>query len=183
MHAFIDIYTYEQIIKFAKSKIKSYKIVIIYNFFKYLLLNRKYSRLIKKAFDNENLLEGLSQMFKANFKTDWIGRVYAVLNPNLDENGKYSPNTQIFEYGENGLDNEKMVEQWVMEKLMIVSNFIQANNLFELLTYSIKKLDKYDNYLFILEPVTLSDCMKWSKRFAILLGVLIVIGITLLIVL
>ena len=157
--------------------------MIIYNFFKYLLLNRKYSRLIKKAFDNENLLEGLSQMFKANFKTDWIGRVYAVLNPNLDENGQYSPNTQIFEYGENGLNNEKMVEQWVMERMVVISEFIQANKLFELLTYSIKKLDKYDNYLFILEPVTLSDCMKWSKRFAILIGILIIIGIMLLIVL
>lgn len=157
--------------------------MIIYNFFKYLLLNRKYSRLIKKTFQNENILQGLSQIFKANFKTDWIGRVYAVLNPNLDENGQYSPNTQIFEYGENGLNNEKMVEQWVMERMVVISEFIQANNLFELLTYSIKKLDKYDNYLFILEPVTLSDCMKWSKRFAILLGVLIAIGITLLIVL
>ena len=157
--------------------------MIIYNFFKYLLLNRKYSRLIKKTFQNENILQGLSQIFKANFKTDWIGRVYAVLNPNLDENGQYSPNTQIFEYGENGLNNEKMVEQWVMERMVVISEFIQANNLFELLTYSIKKLDKYDNYLFILEPVTLSDCMKWSKRFAILSGILIIIGITLLIVL
>lgn len=157
--------------------------MIIYNFFKYLLLNRKYSRLIKKTFQNENILQGLSQIFKANFKTDWIGRVYAVLNPNLDENGQYSPNTQIFEYGENGLNNEKMVEQWVMERMVVISEFIQANNLFELLTYSIKKLDKYDNYLFILEPVTLSDCMKWSKRFAVLSGILIIIGITLLIVL
>ena len=157
--------------------------MIIYNFFKYLLLNRKYSRLIKKTFQNENILQGLSQIFKANFKTDWIGRVYAVLNPNLDENGQYSPNTQIFEYGENGLNNEKMVEQWVMERMVVISEFIQANNLFELLTYSIKKLDKYDNYLFILEPVTLSDCMKWSKRFAIFSGILIIIGITLLIVL
>ena len=157
--------------------------MIIYNFFKYLLLNRKYSRLIKKTFKDENLIEGLSRIFKTNFKIDWIGRVYAVLNPNLDENGNYSPNTQIFEYGEDGLNNERMVEQWVMERLTVISNFIQTNNLFELLTYSIKKLDKYDNYLFILEPVTLGDCMKWSKRFAILMASLIIIGITLLIVL
>ena len=76
-----------------------------------------------------------------------------------------------------------MVEQWVMERLNVISKFIQANNLFELLSYSIKKIDNYDNYLFILEPITLKDCMKWSKRFTILLGVLIIVGITLLIVL
>ena len=157
--------------------------MIIYNFFKNLFLNIKYTHLIRKAYKDERLLEGLSKIFNANFKTDWIGRVYAVLNPNLDENGQYSPNTQIFEYGENGLSNEWMIEQWVIEKFAVVEKFIQTNNLFELLTYDIKKLDDYDNYLFILEPITLDDCLKWSKRFAILMGVLIIIGITLLIVL
>ena len=157
--------------------------MIVYNFFKNLFLNIKYTRLIKKAYKNENILEGLSQIFKTTFRMDWIGRTYAVLNPNLDENGNYSPNTQIFEYGENGLNNEKMIEQWIMEKMVVVSNFIQTNNLFELLTYSIKKLDKYDNYLFIIEPITLHDCLKWSKWMMGLIGVLLITGITLLIIL
>ena len=157
--------------------------MIIYNFFKNLILNIKYTRLIKKAYKTEDLLNKLSQIFKSNFKTDWIGRTYAVLNPNLNEDGQYSPNSQIFEYGENGLSNDRMVEQWVMEKMMIISKFINTNNLFEVLSYSIKKLDNYDNYLFILEPVTLHDCMKWSKRFALLMGGLIIVGIILLIIL
>ena len=157
--------------------------MIIYNFFKNLILNIRYTRIIKRVFKEERLLEGLSQIFKANFKVDWIGRVYAVLNPNLDENGQYAPNTQIFEYGEDGLSNERMIEQWIMERMVVVSEFIRANNLFELLTYSIKKLDKYDNYLFILEPITLRDCFKWGKRMMWLVGALIIVGITLLIVL
>ena len=99
--------------------------MIIYNFFKNLFLNIKYTHLIRKAYKDERLLEGLSKIFNANFKTDWIGRVYAVLNPNLDENGQYSPNTQIFEYGENGLSNERMIEQWVINlyKLIIFLNY------------------------------------------------------------
>ena len=157
--------------------------MIIYNFFKNLFLNIKYTKIIKKVYENERLLEGLSKIFKANFKIDWIGRAYAVLNPNLDENGQYSPNTQIFEYGERGLNNERMVEQWIMERMNIVSEFIQTNNLFEILTYSIKKLDDYDNYLFILEPITLHDCFKWSKWMLGLIGLLIIVGIVLLIVL
>ncbi len=157
--------------------------MIIYNFFKSLILNIRYTRIIKKVYKDENLLDGLSRIFKSNFKLDWIGRAYAVLNPNLDENGQYSPNTQIFEYGENGLNNERMIEQWVMERMTVVAEFIRTNNLFELLTYSIKKLDDYDNYLFILQPITLEDCLKWSKRFTILVSILLIIGIILLIVL
>jgi hypothetical protein len=76
-----------------------------------------------------------------------------------------------------------MVEQWVMEKMLVISNFIQTNNLFDVLTYSIKKLDKYDNYLFVLEPITLQNCFKWSKWMAGLVGTLIIAGIVLLIVL
>jgi hypothetical protein len=174
---------YEQIIKFIKFKIKSFKVMIIYNFFKYLILNIKYSRIIKKVYNDENLIEGLSKIFKTNFKLDWIGRLYAVLNPNLDENGNYNPNSQIFEYGENGLNNEKMIEQWVMERMLVISNFIRANNLFELLTYSIKKIDQYDNYLFILQPITLDECMKWSKKMVILTLLAIIIGVAVLIVL
>lgn len=157
--------------------------MIIYNFFKSLFLNAKYTKLILKAYKDERLLEGLSQIFKSNFKLDWIGRAYAVLNPNLDENGQYSPNTQIFEYGENGLNNEQMIEQWVMERMTVIAEFIRTNNLFELLTYSIKKLDNYDNYLFVLEPITLKDYMKWSKWMAGLVGVIVVALIVLLIVL
>ena len=157
--------------------------MIIYNFFKNLFLNIKYTKLIKKVYKDENLLEGLSKIFGAEFKLDWIGRAYAILNPNIDENGKYSPNTQIYEYGEGGLNNEKMIEQWVMERMIVVSNFIQTNNLFELLIYSIKKIDDYDNYLFILEPITLHDCFKWSKWMIGLVGLLTIVGVALLIVL
>lgn len=157
--------------------------MIIYNFFKHLFLNRKYTKIIKRIYSDEHLLEGFSRMFGSEFHLDWVGRAYAVLNPNLDENGRYSPNTQIFEYTDNGLDNTRMIEGWIMEKISVVSNFINTNNLFELLTYSIKKLDNYDNYLFILEPITLQDCFKWSKRMAILMGILLVIGIVLLVIL
>lgn len=157
--------------------------MVIYNFFKNLFLNLKYTRIIKKVYKDEHLLENLSALFKSNFRLDWIGRAYTILNPNLDENGKYSPNSQIFEYGNRGLDNTSMMEHWIFDRLSVVSDFIKTNNLFDLLTYSIDKLDDYDNYLFVLEPITLKDCLKWSKRMAILIGIVIVaIVITLILI-
>jgi hypothetical protein len=69
-----------------------------------------------------------------------------------------------------------------MTKLNAVRNFIMANNLFDLLTYEIKKIDEFDNYLFVIKPITFDDCKKWTKIFAILYSILLVIGITLLII-
>ena len=156
--------------------------MIVYNFFKNLILNTQYTRLIKKAYRDEHILEGFSKLFGAPFHMDWIGRAYAVINPNLDEKGNYSPNTQIFEYDENGLNNKNMVEGWVMSKMIAASEFIRANNLFDILTYNIERLDEYDNYLFVLQPITLKDCLKWSKWMVGLVTFLILAVIATLII-
>lgn len=152
--------------------------MITYNFIKYLILNARYTRILKHIYKEEQIPENLSKLFNSNFKIDWVGRLYTVINPNL-LNGEYDMNTQIFEYGENGLTNEMFIERYIMQKLNIASNFIKANNLFDLLTYKIEKIDEYDNYLFIIEPITFSDFVKNTKRFSILLLSLIVAGITL----
>ena len=154
--------------------------MIIYRFFKYLFLNIKYTKILNKVYYNENIIENLSKLFKSQFKKDWIGRLYTVINPNL-MGDDFDINTIIYEYDENGLNNYAFIERCIMNKLNIAQSFIQTNNLFDLLTYKIEKLDEYDNYLFIIEPITLHDCLKYTKYFSILLTVLIVIGITCLI--
>lgn len=156
--------------------------MILYNFIKYLIMNIKYTRIIKKVYKDEGLITKFSQLFDSEFRMDWVGRIYAVLNPNI-VNDKMDYNTQIFEYGENGLTNEPYVEKWIMTKFNLIRDFVMANNLFDLLTYEIKKIDEYDNYLLIIKPLTFDDCMKWVKWFAIELGVILLIGIILLIVL
>lgn len=156
--------------------------MILFNFLKYLFLNIKYTKLLKSIYKDENLIEKFSQLFGVEFRIDWIGRVYAVLNPNII-NDKLDVNTQIFEYTENGLSNSVYLERWIMTKFNLVKDFIMANNLFDLLTYEIKRLDEYDNYLFVIKPITLSDCAKWTKIFTITYVILIIIGVVLLCIL
>jgi hypothetical protein len=152
--------------------------MITYNFIKYLILNTRYTKILIRIYKEEQIPENLSKLFNSNFKIDWVGRLYTVINPNL-LNGEYDTNTQIFEYGEKGLTNEMFIERYIMQKLNIASNYIKANNLFDLLTYKIEKIDEYDNYLFIIEPITFNDFVKNAKKFCILILSLIVIGITL----
>lgn len=155
--------------------------MIIYKFIKYLFLNIKYTKILTKIYKEENILNNLSELFKTNVKIDWIGRIYTIINPNIN-NEEFDINTQIFEYDNNGLNNTAFVERWVMTRLNIANTFIQTNNLFDLLTYEIKRLDEYDNYLLIIEPITLRDCIKYSKYFSILLSSLLIIGLIILII-
>ena len=156
--------------------------MVFYSFIKNLVLNIKYTRLLKKIYKDENLLHRFSELFGTEFRIDWVGRMYTVINPNV-LNEKLDINTQIFEYGENGLTNEPYIEKYIMTKLNIVKDFIMANNLFDLLTYEIKRIDDYDNYLFIIKPITFDECKKWTKIFAGVYSAIAIVGVTLLCIL
>ena len=150
------------------------------NFFQSFWIHWKYSKLLRKIYKSENLIQNLTDLFGVKFKIDWIGRIYAVFNPNI-QNGQFDQNSQIFEYNERGFDNSMLVEKRIMEMLSIASRFIRAKNLFDLLTYKIKKLDKYDNYLFIIQPITLDEYGKNIKKLVIFGSSLIIIAIGILI--
>lgn len=155
--------------------------MILYNFIKYLYLHIKYKKILQKIYENENLLNNLSYLFQSRFKQDWIGRVYTVLNP-LIINDEVQVNTQILEYGVDGISNKSWIDKWIMDKLLIAQRFIKTNNLFELLTYEIKQIDDY-NYLFIMQPIVNLDLKKYAKRFIITYSIIIIILLTLLIIL
>lgn len=156
--------------------------MVIYSFIKNLILNIKYTKLLKKIYDDEQLLYKFSNLFGVEFRIDWVGRIYTIINPNI-LNDKLDLNSQIFEYDENGLTNKPYVEKYIMTRFNLIKDFIMANNLFDLLTYEIIKLDNYDNYLFIIKPITFDECKKWTKIFLGVYAGLLAIGTTLLIVL
>lgn len=155
--------------------------MVFYRFIKNLLLNIKYTKLLNKIYKDEQLLKKFSQLFGTEFRIDWVGRVYTIINPNIIKD-EFDVNTQIFEYGENGFTNEPYVEKWIMTKFNLVKDFIMANNLFDLLTYELKKIDEYDNYLFVIKPITFDDCKKWTKIFGITYSIILLILLTIILI-
>lgn len=140
--------------------------MLTYFFLKYFFINLKYTKVLNKVYRDENLLDNLSAMFKVRFRKDWIGRIYAVFNPHV-QGGFFDPNKQIYEYTTEGISDRAYVENYIMSQLNLAKQFIQANNLFDLLTYEVRKLDDNGNYLFVMEPITLQDCLKWVKIYSI----------------
>ena len=149
--------------------------MLTYFFLKYFFINLKYTKVLNKVYQDENLLANLSALFKVRFKKDWIGRIYAVFNPHT-QGGFFDPNRQIYEYTTEGMSDRAYVENYIMSQLNLAKQFIQANNLFDLLTYEVKKLDDNGNYLFVMEPITLQDCLKWVKIYSIF-WVAVIIGV------
>jgi hypothetical protein len=129
-------------------------------FIKDIIEHIRILKIIKAVIKEENLLENLSNLFskgnyKVNFKRDWIGRIYAVINPVVSD-----PQSRIFEYDTNGTNINSFVNKWVLEHMIAASNFVKNNGLFDILTYEIKQLDDDYNFLFILTPISWNDFKK-----------------------
>ncbi len=138
------------------------------------IAHRKWSRMINEAMEEDGVSDGLSRLFQgAVFRRDRGGRIYAVINPMIN-NGKYDPSGVVIDE-ETGSWKEWM-DEWVMQRMIAAQAFIRANNLFELLTYELTPLDDSGNCLLVLAPLTLQPLLDAARTTLKWLGVCAVIG-------
>jgi hypothetical protein len=142
----------------------------------------KTKRIIKEVIKEEDLLNNLSSLFSKDnyhikFKQDWIGRIYAVVNPVVQD-----PQSRIFEFGEEGVNIKSFVHKWIMDHMIAADTFIKNHELFDILIYNIEQLDDNYNFLFTLTPIAWYDFWKSLKRFLWISSSIIVIAIVALII-
>lgn len=124
--------------------------------------NHKYQKILNKIYKDDEIISKISTIFGVQFYKDWVGRLYAVVNPAIKD-GQWDPQ-QIFEYTSQGYDTTEHATQWIMERMVLLENFIQVNNLFDLLGYDIQKIDDSGNYLFTIYPITLPPMLSDLKK-------------------
>ena len=56
---------------------------------------------IADTFYSEAFKIVLKEYLNVDIRKDWIGRLYGVINPNIDQDGKYNPNNTIIELNDN----------------------------------------------------------------------------------
>ena len=94
-----------------------------------------------------------------------------VVNPilqNIEDGG----NTVVYDK-----DDKMMVEVWVMKNLELIRNFVINNSMFDLLTYSIERLDDDENYLIVFKNIYFDDIMKICRWTAGILAAGLLTGL------
>lgn len=137
--------------------------------------NKRIQNALNDAYKNDSIIEKLSYTFGVQFRKDMIGRLYAVINPVIRD-GQFQIE-QTFEYTEVGYNNDEFIKKWMVERLLAMDAFLKTNNLFDILSYKLNKLDEYGNYLLILMPYTLENVKQTGKKALIEFIVLIFICI------
>lgn len=160
--------------------------MIIYNFIKNLILYIRYTRILKTAYREERLVDKINIALNTNFSMDWIGRLYTVLNPLIqDMNRDPADGTSSIIYDmtvDGKWSNKTYIEKWIMDRMNFMNSFVQENALWDLIVYRITELED-NNYLVVFEPEPWEELKKWSKRFFALIFAIIIISISILIIL
>ena len=87
---------------------------------------------------------------------DWIGRLYGIINPNVDINGNFNINNMILEIDGNHTNNNEQVKNWAYKQLTLIGQLFKIENLYNYIDLTFKHVGpkEADNYLLIFDIVS-----------------------------
>lgn len=126
----------------------------------------------------------LKEYLNVDIKKDWIGRLYGVVNPNINEKGKFDVTRTIIEFDDDNTNNKEYVKHWAHKQLYIIGEVFKIENLYHFIDLEFRHVGpkEADNYLLIFDIVSRKELANNIKRM-LLHGLIYVILILVLFIL
>ena len=124
--------------------------------------------LISDTFYSEAFYTVLRKYLNVEFEKDWIGRLWAVVNPNINIDGKVDCSNVIIELdGENTNSNE-YVKNWVYKQMNLIGELFKIEKLYDYIYIDFRHVGppEHDNYLIIFDMSARIDFVDNLKKFA-----------------
>lgn len=133
-----------------------------------IIYYKKYRKILRSVYDDKSLrfIQALNASFGVEFKRDKEDRLYTVINPYIQKMSEGDDGNNIIYDG----NNKPMVEKWVMDNFVLIDNIIHANELFDLVSVDIQKIDDDLNYLLIIQNALYNDYKKALKKLRWICG-------------
>ena len=127
----------------------------------------------------------LKEYLNVDIRKDWIGRLYGVVNPNIDENGKYDFSRTVIEFDDENTNNEEYVKHWAHKQLYIIGEVFKIENLYHFIDLEFKHVgpDIADNYLLVFDIVSRKEFTKNLKQMLLHGFIYVILAIVLFILL
>ena len=149
--------------------------VLITSYFTY----RRELAIVKPILYTNKFKELLYKYLKIEFRTDWLGRIYGVINP-IVVNGKLDISSAIIELDDQKTNNEDQVKHFLYKQLSIIAQLFQMENLYTYLTCDIDHVGpiNHDNFLVVFDMQARQEYTKNLKYFLLHFFLYIVIFCT-----
>ena len=144
-------------------------------------------RLVEESLHGDGFRSLLKHYLKMDSRIDWIGRVYGVVNPAINEKGEFDYNGMVFELNGVNTNNKTWVENWLYKQMILVNNIfdVQKTGFFDIIDANVKHVgpENADNYLIVFDIASRKEMVRRWKR-VILQSIVyaVVAGISLLII-
>lgn len=115
---------------------------------------------------SKEFLTVLKQYLRISVKKDWIGRLYGVINPYIDIDGKIDFNNTIIEIDGDNTNSNEYVKNWVYRQFNLIDNLFKINKLYDYINVDIKHVGPLnaDNYLVVIDVVSRKEMAYMLKR-------------------
>ena len=115
---------------------------------------------------SKEFLTVLKQYLRISIKKDWIGRLYGVINPYIDIDGKIDFNNTIIEIDGDNTNSNEYVKNWVYRQFNLIDNLFKINKLYDYINVDIKHVGPLnaDNYLIVIDVVSRKEMTYVLKR-------------------
>ncbi len=145
--------------------LKLWKATLLYKIYYLITIAIQYIKdykIVGKFFYSEEFKNILSKYLNKEFREDWIGRLYAVVNPNIDINNKLNLTNTIIEFDDDRTNNEVFVNNWIFKQLNLVADVFTLHNMYSYITLKINKVGpkEHDNFLVVFDLASREELHK-----------------------
>lgn len=111
---------------------------------------------IKETFYSQEFFFVLKKYLNLDVKKDWIGRLYGVINPNINKDGMFDISNSIIEIDGENTNSNNYVQFWIYQQLEIIKQLFSLNKLYDYIDVDLEKVGpiNQDNYLLIFDIVS-----------------------------
>lgn len=155
-----------------------YKTIILFDSFYTYLKDYYY---ISDTLYSEEFKHVVKKYIFIDLDKDWIGRLYGVLNPNLDIEGNYNFNNTIIEIDGENTNNNEFVKHWVYKQMNLIDQLFKINRLYDYISIEFEHVGPrtHDNYLVVFDIVSrkyfAQTFKKWSLQALLYAAAIILI--------
>ena len=144
-------------------------------------------RLVEESLHGDGFRSLLKHYLKMDSRIDWLGRVYGVVNPAINEKGEFDYNGMVFELNGVNTNNKTWVENWLYKQMILVNNIfdVQKTGFFDIIDANVKHVgpENADNYLIVFDIASRKEMVRRWKRVLLQgIGYAAVAGIILLVI-
>lgn len=126
--------------------------------------------------DFKNLLK---RYLNIDLEKDWLGRLYGVLNPNIDVDGHFNiNNTILYIDGELTNNNDQLLhfQSFIFQQLDLIGKMFKLENMYDYITFKLEHVGPInaDNYLLVFD---IASRKSMANQFKKVLKMIIFYGI------